>query len=288
MSDESLNGERHPRHRKRASRVPPPGRRAERSEGAARAERSPPPRRLDRRRVVAWLCVARPRCRPTESGMSRDREGRCPSRRLLFYHRWLAAVNTKKIAGQAGRSTSRPLKPEQRLLILDTWRRSGLPAGDFAALVGLSKHTLYAWKKKFEEEGPGGLMDRPKGGPRGSRLSDLTKRTILMLKQANPGWGCQRISDMLLRGPALPASPSAVAKVLHEAGYRDGGSRHARRIPSATRASSGPHRIRSGKRICLRLSSSGKIGGSTWSPSWTTTAASSSATGCTPASRRHW
>jgi transposase InsO family protein len=112
------------------------------------------------------------------------------------------------------------IKPEQRLLILDTWLRSGLPAGDFAALVGVSKHTLYAWKKKFEEEGPGGLMDRPKGGPRGSRLSDLTKRTILMLKQSNPGWGCQRISDMLLRGPALPASPSAVAKVLHEAGYK--------------------------------------------------------------------
>jgi transposase InsO family protein len=63
-------------------------------------------------------------------------------------------------------------------------------------------------------------MDQPKGGPRGSRLPDLTKRTILMLKQANPEWGCQRISDMLLRGPALPASASAVAQVLHEAGYQ--------------------------------------------------------------------
>ena len=40
-----------------------------------------------------------------------------------------------------------------------------------------------------------------------------------MLKAANPDWGCQRISDMLLRGPALPASAAAVARVLHEAGY---------------------------------------------------------------------
>ena len=40
-----------------------------------------------------------------------------------------------------------------------------------------------------------------------------------MLKQSHPDWGCQRISDMLLRGPALPASPAAVARVLHEAGY---------------------------------------------------------------------
>jgi transposase len=112
-----------------------------------------------------------------------------------------------------------PLSAEQRLLLLDTWRRSGLPAGDFASLVGVSRHTLYAWKKRFETRGPAGLVDEPRGGPRGSRLSDVTRRAILMLKEANPEWGCQRISDMLLRGPALPASPSAVARVLHEGGY---------------------------------------------------------------------
>jgi transposase len=112
-----------------------------------------------------------------------------------------------------------PLTPEQRLLLLDTWRRSGLPAKDFAALVGLSPHTLYDWKRKFDQHGPGGLMDLPRGSKRGSKLPELTKRTILMLKEANPSWGCQRISNALLRGPALPASAGAVARVLHEAGY---------------------------------------------------------------------
>lgn len=112
------------------------------------------------------------------------------------------------------------LTPQQRLLLLDTWRRSGLPAGDFAALVKIGKHSLYAWKKAFDEQGPAGLMDKPRGGPRGMKLPELTRRTILMLKEANPSWGCQRISDMLLRGPALPACPSTVAKVLHEAGYQ--------------------------------------------------------------------
>jgi transposase InsO family protein len=111
------------------------------------------------------------------------------------------------------------LTPQQRLLLLDIWNRSGLPAGDFAPLVGVSKHTLYAWKKRFEAEGPAGLLDPPRGRPEGCALPDLTKRTILMLKQANPEFGCQKISDLLLRGPALPASPSAVARVLHEAGY---------------------------------------------------------------------
>jgi len=109
--------------------------------------------------------------------------------------------------------------PEQRLLVLDTWQRSGLPAADFAEIVGISKHTLYKWKKRFEESGPEGLIDRPRKGLRQSRLPDITRRTILMIKQANPDYGCERISAMMARGPALPASPGAVAKVLHDAGY---------------------------------------------------------------------
>ena len=111
------------------------------------------------------------------------------------------------------------LTAEQRLLLLDTWRRSGLPAGDFAPLVGVSKHTLYAWKQRFEAEGPAGLMDKPRGAPRGSRLPEVTRRAILLLKQDHPDWGCQRISDVLQRGPALGACPATVARVLHEAGY---------------------------------------------------------------------
>ncbi len=118
--------------------------------------------------------------------------------------------------------------------MLDTWQRSGLPAGDFAARVGISKHTLHDWKRKFAAEGPGGLMDRPRGGPAGGRLPELTKRTILMLKQANPDWGCQKISDLLWRGPALPASPAAVARALHEAGY------HLEEVPSRAH----PDRVR--------------------------------------------
>jgi transposase InsO family protein len=130
-------------------------------------------------------------------------DGRRPGRRLV-----------KKPAPPAP-----AVSAEQRLLLLDTWQRSGLPAAEFAGLIGISKHTLYAWKKRFDREGPAGLMEKPRGSVSGSRLPELTKRTILMLKQSHPQWGCQRISDMLWRGPALPASASAVARVLHEAGY---------------------------------------------------------------------
>jgi len=110
--------------------------------------------------------------------------------------------------------------PHERLLILDTWQRSGLAAGDFAPLVGISKHTLYLWKKRFSQHGPAGLAEHPRGASTGSKLPEVTKRTIVMLKELHSEWGVQRISDELLRGPALSASATAVARVLHEAGYQ--------------------------------------------------------------------
>ena len=123
------------------------------------------------------------------------------------------------ISPQQAAASNRKLTAEQKLLILDTWQRSGLPANDFGALVGISRITLYGWRKKFEELGPAGLVDRPHKGAGVSKIPDLTQRTILMLKKANPEWGCQRISDVLYRGPGLPASANTVARVLRQAGY---------------------------------------------------------------------
>lgn len=121
-----------------------------------------------------------------------------------------------------------PASAEWRLLILDTWSRSGLPATDFLALIGnvVAKHTLYTWKKRFEANGPAGLVDQPRGGSRGAdRLAEATRRGIVMMKEAHPEWGVQRISDSLLRGPGLSTSATTVLKVLHEAGYEATGER---------------------------------------------------------------
>src|SRR5262249_50017719 len=67
-------------------------------------------------------------------------------------------------------------------------------------------------------------------------LPELTRRTILLMKQSHPDWGCQKISDLLLRGPALPASAAAVARVLRDAGYAlDDAPGHAAHEPPARR-----------------------------------------------------
>jgi len=108
--------------------------------------------------------------------------------------------------------------PNQRLLILDSWLRSKLPAKDFSGLVGVSQHTLYKWKSRFEAEGPAGLQDRSKKRT-GSRLSDATRRAILMLKEAHPDWGQDRIHAILMRTEGFAASPGAIGRLLEVEGY---------------------------------------------------------------------
>jgi transposase InsO family protein len=136
-----------------------------------------------------------------------------------------AAGTPPLAARRKGRALSRPeperpsLTAEQRLLILDSWMRSKLSAPDFAPLVGLSPHTLYAWKKRFESAGPAGLEGRARGPRPGSRLPETTQRAILLLKQAHPEWGCERLHDVLLRSAGYGASPSAIARFLHGQGY---------------------------------------------------------------------
>lgn len=114
----------------------------------------------------------------------------------------------------------RQLTPVQRLLVLDVWMRCGLSAGDFAPLVGLSKHTLYVWKRDFKRYGPSALADKPRRarGPKG-KLPVATERAILLLKDLNPDFGGLRISQELLRGQGLDASEDQVRRVLRDAGY---------------------------------------------------------------------
>lgn len=142
--------------------------------------------------------------RREEEGAPRRRRGRPRTRRTVAPE-------------EAARGRS--FTPEQRLVLLDVWQRSDLPASDFSELAGVSAHSLYTWKKKFDAEGPAGLVGHKRGAPKGSRLPEPTKRAILLLKRAHPDWGRQRIHDELVRAEGLEASPGAIGKVLEGAGF---------------------------------------------------------------------
>lgn len=136
-------------------------------------------------------------------------------RRFLMGAPRSGRVLRKKELGPRPMYTSR-----QRLLILRLMESSPLPVETVSEIVGVSPHTLYQWKRIYEAEGIEGLIDRPRGGPKGSRLPEETKQAILMMKEKEPTWGVERISAVLMRDPALRASSSAVLHFLKERGYQ--------------------------------------------------------------------
>ena len=87
---------------------------------------------------------------------------------------WAGGERGRRLVKRAEENPRGSVTPEQKLLILDTWKRSGLPAGAFADMIGVGKQTLYIWKRRFDEQGPAGLLDRSRGCGKGSRLPDIT------------------------------------------------------------------------------------------------------------------
>jgi transposase len=155
-----------------------------------------------------------PRLRTAPSGSAQDLESALnaigtPRRRQARRARTVPAAEARRPRMSAN----------QRMLLLDTWRRSGLSGSDFASMVGVSVHTLYKWSQNFLAHGPAGLEDAYRSKKGESRLPEPTRRAILLMKQSHPDWGQERIHDALRRSEGFSASPGAIGRVLEQAGY---------------------------------------------------------------------
>ena len=120
--------------------------------------------------------------------------------------------------GRSSRSDLGTLTASQRLLILDRWARSGLTAGEFAPLVGVSAHTLYEWKQRFERLGPAGLEPRPRGAPAGQPAAGAHEAGDPDAEGGASGVGL-RADQRCCCAARLCGERRAMARVLHEAGY---------------------------------------------------------------------
>jgi len=149
----------------------------------------------------------------------RDETGRFASGEKNKGNCLLARSSTKVSRVRRDGPRRQKFTPRQRFLALDAWLRSKLSAGDFGPLIGVSKHTLYSWKKAFEAHGPAGLEAQQSRRKKGSRLDEFTQRAILLLKESHPAWGIDRIHDVLVRSDGISVSASTISGFLKQNGY---------------------------------------------------------------------
>jgi len=105
---------------------------------------------------------------------------------------------------------------ETRLAAVKLHLEEGLPENDICEALGVCRETLNDWLKRYRRLGAEGLhplstVPRRRGR---EQVPAAVKDQIVEIKQANPGFGIRRISQMLSRLLFLRASPETVRATL--------------------------------------------------------------------------
>lgn len=108
----------------------------------------------------------------------------------------------------------------QRTLLFQIWEETQ----DMVKACGkarVSERTFYYWKPRFEAGGYQALAQFQDHSPQNpARVSAEIEQKVIKLRQANPGWGKQRISDEVAKeNNWVPlVSPNTVKRILQDAG----------------------------------------------------------------------
>lgn len=135
---------------------------------------------------------------------------------------WLRQARRAEARPAAGPARRRTFTPEERRAAIEAFAKSGRKREDFAKLWGCSPSSLDKWIRRYEEEGPKGLEDRPYARradrPSRRRIPDSARAQVVAVRQEHPDFGSKRIADHLARFHGLSISPSSVRSILCEAG----------------------------------------------------------------------
>jgi transposase len=105
-------------------------------------------------------------------------------------------------------------------------RRDGLSVVDVAKKAGVSRPTVYTWLDRFDAEGAGGLIDRPKPG-RPRVVTGSTRARILALSKQTPPeetglshWSAAEMSRYLAAHEDIHVSANFVSVLWRDNGFR--------------------------------------------------------------------
>ena len=104
------------------------------------------------------------------------------------------------------------LTPRGRQLLVERVRVQGMPVAHVAAAMGISRQCAHRWVRRFDEEGPAGLMDRSSRPHRSPRATDA--RRVAKVLRARRDHRCG--PAQLTRHSGVPER--TVSRILRRAG----------------------------------------------------------------------
>ena len=113
----------------------------------------------------------------------------------------------------------RPTTATQRRLLFDTWQATG-NVTLACRTAHLGRRTFYYGKPRVERDGYAGLDHGTSSAPKQpARIDPAIAQQVIVLRQANPTWGKQRIAHELAKAHGWYAVVSAntVKRILRDA-----------------------------------------------------------------------
>ncbi len=203
-----------------------PGGRSERREAARSWRRDRAGRRRFSRTEREELLEALVEC-------GEDEESFCRSQDLSLstLRAWRARKRLPQRAASSQEGRRRRYTAEEKRGALEAFERSGRTQAEFAALWGISAHTLAAWSKRYAQQGAKGLEPCLRGGSgRPRTIPEGVRAEIAETKLRYPSFGLRKVRDWLLRFRGIEVSAGTVKSALRERGIQSASpARRARR-----------------------------------------------------------
>lgn len=176
-----------------------------------------------------------------------------------------------------GRKVPAPYPAEVKLRVVREVLESGVSATEIAALFGVSAAAVHKWLSRFRRGGVKALTGGRRGPSPRTRAADSRREGVVAVKRQQPAFGTRRIADELRRFEGVGVSEATVRRILHEEGLLQPRPPQVENAPKPeTRFErAAPNQLWQSDIFTFLLR---RHSGCTSPSSWTTTAASSSAT----------
>nr|WP_291347880.1 IS481 family transposase [Desulfobacula sp.] len=142
--------------------------------------------------------------------------------------------NKSKNRKKKSKKTLKSYTFEFRLRVVKLYLEEGYSPDLLNEELGVGKSTVGTWAKRYREFGEDGLKSKVRLSGN-SRTSPGIKKVIVDVKKSNPGYGIQRISDILKRFFLIKTSPKTIGKTLTAEGLSSKPKRKPRKNPAKPR-----------------------------------------------------
>jgi transposase InsO family protein len=137
---------------------------------------------------------------------------------------------------------------DQRVALIGDWLRGEWSMTELADRYGISRKTAYKWLDRYDEEGPGGLVDRSRAPKdHGRAMDEAIRNVVLAERRAHPHWGPRKLRERLKKKDADTPWPAAstIGDLLRREGLSAGRRRRRHIVPltEPLAAATGPNEV---------------------------------------------